>query len=87
MHKENVNAPIKLPTYNMQHGILLINKGTLDSLKQKHLEGKPAHESVLLRDIPEDIHPVKFEIISVESIRKTAIKTKGGSGTIRCGCC
>lgn len=41
---------------HMQHGTLLTNKDTLNSLKQKHPEDKLAHESVLLRDTPEEIH-------------------------------
>ena len=71
---------------HMQHGILLTNKDTLNSFKQKHPEDKLTHESVLLIDTPEEIHPVKFEGISAESIRKATIKTKRGSATIRCRC-
>ena len=78
-HKGNVNAAIKLLANNMQNGILPINKDTLDLLKQKFRKGKPTHESVLITDTPEEIHSVKFERI-VESIRKAANNTKGGSG-------
>lgn len=49
-------------------------------MKQKHPKGKPAHESVLLANTPEEMHPTKFESISAESIWKAAIKTKGGLG-------
>lgn len=52
----------------------------MDLLKQKHSKGKPAHESVLLANTPEEMHPTKFESISAESIWKAAIKTKGGLG-------
>ena len=66
----------------MRNGILPINKDTLDILKQKHPKGKPAHENILLADTAEAIHPVKFESIYTESIRKGAIKSKGGSGPL-----
>ena len=79
MHKGNVNAAIKLLTMNMQNGILPINEDTLDLLKQKHLKGEPAHESVLPTDTPEETHPVKFESIQAECIQKAAIQTKGRS--------
>ena len=79
MHKGNVNAAIKLLTMNMQNGILPINEDTLDLLKQKHLKGEPAHESVLPTDTPEETQPIKFESIQAECIQKAAIKTKGRS--------
>ena len=68
---------IKLLTSNLQNGVLLINKGTLDLLEQNYPKGKPAHESVILRDIPEEIQSVHFEGLSSESISKDAVKTKG----------
>ena len=80
MHEGNVHAAIKLLTSNMENGILPINKDTLYLLKQKHRIDKVAHESVLLTDTSQGVQPLKFESISAESIRKGAIKTKGGSG-------
>ena len=68
-------------TENMRNGILPLNNDeTLNFLRLKHPDPKDAHESVMLSDIPERIHPVKFEVIDAEMIRKAAMKTRGGSG-------
>eukprot|EP00794_Sanderia_malayensis_P000712 gene712-16297_t len=64
----------------MHNNILPLNASTLNSLKLKHPEPKEAASEVLLDDIVSSIHQVKFEEISGESVRKAAIRTKGGSG-------
>ena len=58
---------------------LPLNNETLNPLRLKHLDPKDAYESVMLSDVPERIHPVKFEVIDAEMIRKAAMKTRGGS--------
>ena len=80
MQKGNINAAIKLLTNNMQNGILPLNDETLSQLKQKHPEAKTACDAALLTDIPENIHPAKFENLDADMILKAAIKTKGGAG-------
>eukprot|EP00794_Sanderia_malayensis_P006354 gene6354-7082_t len=80
MQKGNVNGAIKLLSDNMQNNILPLNASTLNSLKLKHPEAKKAASEVLFDDIVSSIHPVKFEEISGESVRKAAIRTKGESG-------
>ena len=77
IHKGNVNGAIKVLTSNMQNGILPLNEKTLKQLRQRHPE---ATEETLLPDKPEVIHPIKFEKIDAEMVRKAAIKTKGGAG-------
>ena len=79
MMKGNVNAAISLLTENMRNGILPLNNETLNLLRLKHLDPKDGYESVMLSDVPERIHPVKFEVIDAEMIRKAAMKTRGGS--------
>ena len=71
MSKGNVNAAINLLTDNRRNGILPLNNETLTLLRLKHPDPK---------DVPERIHPVKFEVIDVEMIRKEAMRTKRGSG-------
>ena len=78
--KGNVNAAINLLTDNMRNGILPLNNETLNLLRLKHPDPKDAHESVMLSDIPERIHPVNFELIDAEMIKKAATKTRGESG-------
>ena len=58
----------------MQHGILQLNDSTLEQLKQKHPQGVDPAKDILLPDEPEVIHPIKFESINSELIRKVAIK-------------
>ena len=78
MRKGNVNAAINLPTENMRNGTLPLNNETSNLFRLKHPISKDAHESVMLSDVPERIHPVKFEVITAEMI-KTAMKTRGRS--------
>ena len=80
MPKGNVNGAITLLSNNMRNGILPLNDTTLKQLKLKHSEAKVADKTVLLSDIPKTIHPIKFESIDAELLRKAAIKTRGGSG-------
>ena len=80
MRKKNVNAAINLLTENMRNGILPLNNETLNLLRLKHSNPKGAYESVMSTDVPERIHPVKFEVIDVEMIRKAVMEKRGGSG-------
>ena len=76
MYKENVTAAIKLLT-NIQNVVFPINKDTLDSLKQKHPQGKLAYESIILTDTPQKMYPANFGIISAENTRKATMKANG----------
>ena len=80
MKKGNVNAALKLLTNNMKDGILPLNIQTLNSLKEKHPKSKDASIDILLTYISRREHPIKFEGIDEEMVRKATIKTKGGSG-------
>ena len=80
MQKGNVNGAIKLLSNNMQNGVLPLTDDTLKLLKIKHPEPAETSADVLLTDIPEKIHPIKFEDINADTIRRAAINTKGGSG-------
>ena len=80
MRQGNINAAINLLTENMKNGILALNNKTLNLLGLKHPGTKDPHEYVMLSEVPERTHPVKFELIDAEMIRKAAMKTRGGSG-------
>ena len=80
LQQGNISGAIKLLTNNIQNGVLPLNEKTLELLRQKHPKASPATESVLLTDDTEKVHPIKFENITGESVRKAALKTKGGSG-------
>ena len=49
-------------------------------INHKHLHGKDTDTEVLLPDIPEEIHPIKFHCILAESVKKAILKTKGAAG-------
>ena len=72
---------MKLLADNLQNGIFPLNDQTLHQIKQKHLHGKDAHPEVLLPDIPEEIHPIKFHSIDAESVKKAILKTEGAAGS------
>ena len=67
----------------MRNGIVPLNNESLNLLRLKHPNPKDACHTqkmlVMLSDVPERIHPVKFEVIDAEIIRKTAMKIRGGS--------
>ena len=80
MKKGNVNAALKIVTNNMNNGILPLTEERLNSLKIKHPEKNEANEQVLLPDIPPLTHPIRFEEIDEERVRRAAMRTRGGSG-------
>ena len=80
MRKGNVHNAMKLLTNNMKNGVLPLNKKTLEQLKQKHPQRRDADPEIMLPDKPEEIHPIKFDSIDAENVRKAALKTRGGAG-------
>ena len=78
MGKENINGVMKLLTNNMTNGILPLDEKKLNSLKQKHPQSQPAYEETLINGEPPVIHPIIFDDINEELVRKAAIRTKGG---------
>ena len=80
MRKGNVHNAIKLLTNNMKNDFLPLNKKTLEQLKQKHPQRRDANQEIMLPDKPEEIHPIKFDSIDTENVRKAALKTMGGAG-------
>ena len=80
MQKGNVNGSLKLLTDNMDHGILPLNDDTISKLKMKHPQASAPDPIILLPDEAQNIHPIRYEDITAEKVRKAAINTKGGSG-------
>ena len=80
MRKGNIHNAMKLLTNNMKNGVLPLNKKTLEQLKQKHPQRRDADPEIMLPDKPEEIHPIKFDSIDAENVRKAALKTRGGAG-------
>ena len=64
----------------MENGVLPLNDETLNLLQQKHPKAKKAQDDVLVTDTPIMIHFIRYENITPELVRKSAIKTNGGAG-------
>ena len=75
-------AVLNLLRNNMENGVLPLNKDTLSKLIQKRPKGKTASQDILLNRLLKNIHPVKFQSVDEEMIRKAVIRTKGGSGPL-----
>ena len=80
MKKGNINSAMELLADDMQNGIPPLTDQILHHIKQEHSHGKDAHPEVLLRDIPEEIRPMKFYSIDAESVKKAVLKTKSVAG-------
>ena len=80
MKKGNVNAAVKLLTSNMEGGILPLNDETMVLLEAKHPEAQPCNPDSIIDFHAPDVHPVIFDSISEDSVKKAAMNTKGGSG-------
>ena len=60
--------------------MLVFDAETLSQIVQEYPDSKKAPDDILLHGPLPNIHPVRFRLIDEEMVRKTAIKTKGGSG-------
>ena len=76
MRKSNINSAMKLLAKNMENGILPLNDQTLCQMKQKHPHGKDGVPELLLPDLPEEIHPIKFHSLNAESVKKAILKVQ-----------
>ena len=80
MKAGKTNAAIKLLTANMEGGVLPLNEETMTLLQEKHPEPSELSQDALVDIIPDEIHPVVFDVINGDSVRKAMIATKGGAG-------
>ena len=83
MQKGNVNGALKLLTDKMDHRIFPLKDDTISKLKMKHPQASAPDPIILLSDEAQNIHPVRYEDITAEEVRKATINTKGGSGPLR----
>ena len=80
MKQGKMNAAVKLLTSSMQGGILNLDTETMNLLRAKHPEPTPSSEEAIYNHQAPEVHPVVFEAINAESIRKAALNTHGGAG-------
>ena len=57
-----------------------MNDDTIFKLKMKHSQASAPDPIILPPDESQNIHPIRYEDITAEEVRKAAINTKGGSG-------
>ena len=79
MQKGNVNGALKILTNNISGGILLLTDETLQLLESKHPDAKDTSQQTLLQGPILKIHPIVYDDIHEELIKKAAIRAKGGA--------
>ena len=80
MKAGKINAAVKLLTANMDGGVLPLTEETMTLLQEKHPEPSELATEAVIDRTPEEIHPVVFDGVDEESVRKAAMSTKGGAG-------
>ncbi len=55
-------------------------KKVKEILIDKHPPGQPAYPDVIIKDDPQDVHPVLFESLDATIIRSAALNTSGAAG-------
>ncbi len=55
-------------------------KKVKEILIDKHPPGQPAYPDVIIKDDPQDVHPVLFESLDAAIIRSAALNTSGAAG-------
>ena len=76
----NINGALRLLSKSNNAGVLAINDETIQLLHEKHPEGEPLHEEMLLEGPVKSIHPVIFDDIDSTLVQKIALKMKGAAG-------
>ena len=74
MRKRNFNGAIATVKNNMKNGILPLYEEIRKGLTIQHPEEKQAYKEVLVNDIVEDLHPIKFATIHDEIVREEALR-------------
>ena len=80
MLRGNVNAALRLLNKTNNKGILPINNETIKQLHEKHPQGEPLHQEMLLSGPKQNVHPVIFDDINGDLVIKIAMKMKGAAG-------
>ena len=75
-----VNPALRLLEKNNSKGVLPISPETIKQLYEKHPAGEPLHEEMMLEGPIQEIHPVIFDDMSPELVRKVAAKMTGAAG-------
>lgn len=87
MMEGRVRAALRLLATNTHTGLLSLNEMISDNsrrtvrdvLEEKHPEPKPAHAEIIVSLLNNKFHPIIFESITPEVIRKCALQTQGAA--------
>ena len=80
MLRGNVNAALRLLSSTGKAGLLKIDEESIRQLHEKHPEGEPLNEEMMLTGPMKQVHPVIFDDINEEMVQKVALRTKGAAG-------
>jgi len=80
MLEGKVNAAIRLITEQSKGGVLPLGSEVEAMLRQKHPAAEPGNPDVMISGCVEEFHPIRFAGITSDSIRKSALTTRGAAG-------
>ena len=80
MLRGNVNAALRLLSNTGKSGLLKMDEDTIEQLHEKHPEGQPKNNIMLMGGPIQHVHPVIFDEMNEELVQKVALKTRGAAG-------
>ena len=81
IYQGNVTNAMKLLAVNVQNGILPLNKKNLEAIKAETFT-RQRSKVLCFTDTPEQVHPIKFETINADLVKRAAVRTRGGAGPL-----
>ena len=77
----NLKGAMSLISEKAKGGVLPLNTTTMQGMKAKHPNSKPAlHEALLSGEMPPDPHDIFFAAIDGDLIKRCTLRTKGAAG-------
>ena len=77
----NLKGAMSLLTNQAKGGVLPLNDKTKNEMASKHPSAEPAHpEALLSGPVPPSLHPVFYDALNGELIKKCTLRTKGSAG-------
>ena len=77
----NFKGAMSLVTEKGKGGVLALTESTKKEMSAKHPKPAPIHpEALITGDVPPTVHPVFYDAIDGDLIRRCAIRTSGGAG-------
>ena len=77
-----VNEAIKILEKANKGEILPFSDETFEILQQKHPKASEALDDILLKEAPQEVHPIIYENINSEMVKDVIKKTRGAAGSL-----